>query len=305
MLSLSLKKVCACGMRCTRSPGPRWTGGFVPTGKMEVKRALIRLQLLSQALGNLGWWCGPVMGGKPVGKMALSGTMEERKDACWKPESENCIITVLLIAERWMERQGMVRACVSICIWGLLCNCVHSVCNDLKSNERQQLGAVYTMGTCHKGLLGNLGAKDGAFGRLAWSDGHCPGIWSSKRHYQRTNKVVIRSRKSFDLSWQTGIVTFNMTFVKVWLLYDFLYDFVCFGFRCKVFKTLAALWQHQAVGWVQTLPPGWCLAERRRSTHVALRAATSLRHWPCDPSRVGTHPLCRAVCLGAWKLVSK
>lgn len=26
-------------------------------------------------------------------------------------------------------------------------------------------GAVYTMGTCHKGLLGNLGAKDGAFGR--------------------------------------------------------------------------------------------------------------------------------------------
>ena len=26
-------------------------------------------------------------------------------------------------------------------------------------------GAVYTMGTCHKGLLGNLGAKDGAFGK--------------------------------------------------------------------------------------------------------------------------------------------
>eukprot|EP00913_Durusdinium_trenchii_P014326 g13440.t1 len=26
-------------------------------------------------------------------------------------------------------------------------------------------GALYTMGTCHKGLLCNLGAKDGAFGR--------------------------------------------------------------------------------------------------------------------------------------------
>ena len=28
-------------------------------------------------------------------------------------------------------------------------------------------GALYTMGTCHKGLLCNLGAKDGAFGRQA------------------------------------------------------------------------------------------------------------------------------------------
>ena len=26
-------------------------------------------------------------------------------------------------------------------------------------------GAIYTMGTCHKGLLANLGSKDGAFGR--------------------------------------------------------------------------------------------------------------------------------------------